>query len=42
MLRVLYGNGSFEKKKDKISLGSKLLIKLMRDAGNSNGGNLFV
>ena len=33
-------NGSFKKKK--ISLGSKLLTKLMRDAGNSNSGNLFV
>ena len=32
---------SFEKKKDKISLGSKLLTKLMRDAGNSNGGIYF-
>ena len=31
-----------KKKKDKISLGSKPLTKLMRDAGNSNGDNLFV
>ena len=31
-----------KKKKDKISLGSKLLTKLMRDASNSNGDNLFV
>ena len=41
--RVLYGNGSFrEKKEDKISLGNKLLTKLMRNVGNSNGGNLFM
>ena len=26
----------------KISLSSKLLTKLMRNAGNSNGGNLFM
>ena len=39
---VLYGNGSFQEKKDKISLGSKLLTKLMHDVGNSNDGNLFV
>ena len=32
----------FRKKKDKISLDSKLLIKLMRDVDNSNSGNLFV
>ena len=31
-----------KKKKDKISLDSKLLTKLMCDAGNSNDGNLFV
>ena len=37
---VLDENISFEKKKeDKISLGSKLLIKLVRDAGNSNNDN---
>ena len=31
-----------KKKKDKISLVSKLLTKLMRDVGNSNNGNLFM
>ena len=31
-----------QKKQDKISFSSKLLTKLMRDAGNSNDGNLFV
>ena len=31
-----------KKKKDKISLDSKLLTKLIRDAGNSNGDNLFM
>ena len=33
---------SQKKKKDKISLGSKLLTKMMRDTGNFNGGNLFM
>ena len=30
-----------KKKKDKISLGNKLLTRLMYDADNSNDGNLF-
>ena len=38
-LGVLYGNDFFEKKKDKISLHSKLLTKVKCNAVNSNGGN---
>ena len=36
---VLYGNGTFENKKDKINSQGKILTKVMRNAGNCNGGN---
>ena len=36
---VLYGNGTFENKKDKISSQGKVLTEVMRDAGNWNDDN---
>ena len=41
---VLYGNDWFQEKnkEDKISFGDKLLTKPLRDADNSNDGNLFM
>ena len=36
---VLYGNGAFEKKKDKISSQGIVLTKVVRDASNHNCGN---
>ena len=36
---VLYGNGAFENKKDKISSQGKVLMKLVRNAVEGNDGN---
>ena len=38
-MRVLYGNGTFGNKKDKISSHGKILTKVRRNANNRNGGN---
>ena len=39
LVGVLYGNGTFGNKKDKISSHGKILIKVRRNASNRNDDN---